>query len=140
MSATLPQFEENKETRVPVKMIAPRDLFRDNIYGTGDWDRDQVKLVPVSIAAKMFKHIDTYEPATAKEAVKSAADEVKEQVKVKPDPQEAEQELRDTIEQMNRDSAVEYAAVHYGHKIPGNASAEAARAELVSLVDRFGIQ
>lgn len=135
-------FEDNKEVRVPVRMIANRDMIRDNIYSTGEWDRDEVKLVPESVSRKLFQHTDVYAPASAEEAKASAAKMVGEDLKDtgKKQAEEAEQQLRDEIANMPRDTVIEYAATHYGQTIKGNLSAENARAALVALVDQYGVQ
>lgn len=129
-----------EEKKLPVKMIANRDYIIDHIYKTGRWDRDEIKLVPPAIAEKMVRHIDSYAAVTADEASKAKATEVKEVVKdtQKEMGDEATQALRDKVVQMSRDEAIEYAGVHYGLKIPGNTSAENARAALIQHIDLAG--
>jgi hypothetical protein len=128
--------------KLPIQMIANRDHLKDNNYGTGEWTRGQIQLVDAAVAMKMIRHTDVFVQSTAEEAAASQAKAVKTEVKnsEKQLSDEASQELRDRVGQMNRDQAIEYAAVHYGLKIRGNASVEDARAQLIQHIDLAGPQ
>lgn len=126
--------------KLPVKMIANRDFVNDSMYGTGRWERDEIKLVDPDTLKKMIRHVDVYQQVTAEEAAESKASEVETVVKKTEDDQNdaATQELRDSVSRMTRDAAIEYAAVHYGLKIPGNVSVEKARETLIQHIDLAG--
>ena len=53
-------FEAENPTRQAVKYIGRRPIYSDGLYNSGEWSKDQVKLVPLLIAAKMLKHTDVY--------------------------------------------------------------------------------
>lgn len=126
--------------KLPVQMIANRDYVNDNMYGTGRWERDEIKLVAPDVLAKLVRHTDVYKETTAEKAAEAQAQEVEAVVKKTTDEQNdaATQQLRDSVNQMPRDAVIEYAAVHYGLKIPGNASVDKARAELIQHIDIAG--
>jgi hypothetical protein len=48
-----------------VKYVGVRPTYKDGLYGTGAWAKDQVKDVPAEVAEKMFRHGDVYVPAGA---------------------------------------------------------------------------
>lgn len=126
--------------KLPVQMIANREYVNDNMYGTGRWERAEIKLVDPSVLAKLIRHTDVYKESTAEEAAEANAQKVEAIVKKTNDEQNdaATQQLRDSVNQMPRDAVIEYAAVHYGLKIAGNASLEKARAELIQHIDIAG--
>lgn len=126
--------------KLPVKMIANRDSINDSIYGTGRWDREEIKLVDPAVAARMVRHVDVYEQVTAEEAAEKKAVEVEAVVKKTEDEQNdaATQELRDSVAKMERDAVIEYAGVHYGLKIHPNTGVEKARAQLIQHIDLAG--
>lgn len=126
--------------KLPVKMIANRESVNDHMYGTGRWDRNEVKLVDPAVLLKLIRHVDVYEQVSAEEAAEAKATEVEAVVKKTEDDQNdaGTQELRDRVATMDRDTAIEYAAVHYGLKIPGNSSVEKARAALIQHIDVAG--
>lgn len=128
--------------KLPVKMIANRDSINDSIYGTGRWDREEIKLVDPAVAARMVRHVDVYEQVSAEEAAEKKAAEVEAVVKKTEDDQNdaATQELRDSVAKMERDAVIEYAAVHYGLKIHPNTGVDKARAQLIQHIDLAGVK
>jgi hypothetical protein len=147
---------------VKVQYIGRHADHKDAIYGTGNWFQGQVKLVDSGTADRMFKHFDAYvthtEDLTPPDIApidptppdpEAPVDQKLEVVDktVEKTPEEAKQEFeeavtvaKDSIRDMNRDALLEYAAVHFGQKLPGNLSRDAAHAEVSTLIDRFGPQ
>lgn len=134
--------------KVPVKMtyrneVTPTKTVKDNMYGTGEWDYNEVKLVEPAIAAKLVRHIDVYTLVTPEEAADANAVEVvvaldkgKDELDKLSDA--STQELRDRVAQMDRETARKYGAEHYKLTIPGNLSTEATRARLIQHIDIAG--
>lgn len=48
------------DKNVRMQYIGRRNPFRDPLYGTGDWEQGQIKLLSPDIAARCKKHIDTW--------------------------------------------------------------------------------
>lgn len=76
-----------------VKYVGKRGVYKDGLYGTGNWEQGQVKDVPPDAAMKMLGHPDQYQPASGEEvtgnvlvvgevASKDAIKEALERVKV----------------------------------------------------------
>ncbi|WP_156792264.1 hypothetical protein [Desulfotalea psychrophila] len=45
---------------VLVRYVGKRKLYNDSLFGTGMWEKDQIKRVPLSIATKMLVHTSVY--------------------------------------------------------------------------------
>lgn len=126
---------------LPLKMIANKETVRDSMYGTGLWAQGETKLVTPEQHTKMIRHVDVWEPGNAEDAAKTAATAVRtvaERTQAEIDA-DALSDLRDRVAVMTRDEAVEYAATHYGLKIPGNSSVEKAREELARHIEIAGV-
>lgn len=52
-----------------VKYVGHRPEYKDGMYGTGSWEKDQIKEVPDEVALKMVKHVDQYQDAGLDESV-----------------------------------------------------------------------
>lgn len=132
----------SKVQLLPIKMDhAHKERVRDSQYGTGDWLQGETKLVTPEQYAKMIRHIDVWVPGKAEDAAETAATAVRtvaERTQQQID-QEALEDLRQKVQTMSRDQVIEYAAVHYKLKIPGNSSLENARAELTRHIDIAGV-
>lgn len=126
--------------KLAIKFVANRDTYQDSVYSTGAWDRDEVKLIEPTLAAKMIRHVDVFQRVDIDEAVAKTAEQVETVVKKTQDKEndDATADLRDQVNRMTRDQAIEYAAVHYQLKIPGNASVDTARAALIQHIDLAG--
>lgn len=128
--------------RVPVKYIGRHAQTRDTIYGTGEWENGQVRLIVETTALRMFKHVDAYVPATNDEAVDAATEKTKTEVleSAKVIDEAQMQEARDSIVNMTKDQLTDYAAVHYGQKLDGRQTRDQMLAQVNQYIDRFGAQ
>lgn len=61
-----------------VKYVGLRPDYKDGMYGTGAWKKDQIKDVPVEVAVKMVKHVDQYQDAGLDEGVLVVPEGLKE--------------------------------------------------------------
>lgn len=130
-----------EQQKQPVKNIVEnREFVVDNFYGTGRWDKEQVKLVDPMVAVKLLRHNDVWANASTEEAVSAISIDVKQAVDKTKEQQEEElsQSLRDKVNTMSRDDVIDYAAVHYSMKIAGNSSVEKARELLIQHIDLAG--
>ena len=57
-----------------IKYVGDVDECRDMLYDTGIWKKDEVKLVPRTIASQMFSHPTVYAPAEKTDKVKTIID------------------------------------------------------------------
>lgn len=58
--AVMQAIESAQPVRSPIKYIGRRETYSDGLYNTGDWKKDQTKLVDVATAKQMIEHPDVY--------------------------------------------------------------------------------
>lgn len=119
-----------------VKYIGRRETHAETLYGSGTWAQGQVKVVTASLGRQLLKHRDMF--AEAEPVNASSAGEVVHAVKAGETPDEATQELRDQVQNMDKAALKELAQTRYRVKVDGRLSLTDTRAHVTLLVDRFG--
>lgn len=134
----------------PIMYIGVRERYTDGLFGTGAWERDQIKLVPKDVATKMQTHAAVYvetkvakKEVAAGESVKTS-DEV-EVVEINHPTEEKKQldqveELETQVNGMNKAALLDFAQSRFGKKLDGRTSAADARTEVIRLIHQFGPQ
>lgn len=125
------------DVHAAVKYIGARDYHADRLYGTGEWTKGSVKMVPIVIAAKMLRHPDVYADASGEVAEAEVAGE---QDATKQDAEnDQDQEARDIIASiMSKDALADYVMVNYGQKIPRTLSLDNMKSQAFQLIDQYG--
>ena len=124
-----------------VQYIGKRPEYNDGLYGTGHWTKGQIKPVHDLTAAKMFKHRDQYAPVEDAPPETAEADVLGEPQKPT-DEETAEQDLqaaRDAVALMDKDTAINYAQVHFRQQLDKRMSVENVRAKVIGLIDQYGL-
>lgn len=136
---------------VPVKYIGRRPEWNDRLYGSGLYFvTDQVRNLPHEIARRLLRHIDLFEKAEAP-VVEAATDPVSqdddtakllEQGKQEQQDQHAVQtqlqDLYDQVEQMGKDSLIEFASTKYRQNLNKRDSVATLRGQVRQFIDQFG--
>lgn len=124
---------------IKIKYVGVRPVYRENLYGTGIvFDKDQVVEVETSTAIKMLKHQDQY--------VRAEADEVAvDPVVIDPPEDKGEEEenaqtTRDTIATMDKAALESFAKVHFSVDLDKRKGLGTLRAQVVGLVDQYGLE
>jgi hypothetical protein len=121
-----------------VRYIGRRPVYKDGIYGTGIWEQDQERDIPVNIARKMAEHRDQYELMAGEvmaipEAAPSKGDKEK---------QEKENDLQTVKEQvarMDKAQLKDFAFTNFsGYKLHPSLTEANARTRVINLIDQFG--
>ena len=129
---------------VPVKYVGRRPDFFDRIYGSGlFFDQGQTRWVPAELARKLLRHADLFERGEdASEASEDDTAEILEEAARELDAkridQSAIQDLRDSVQSMDKEALSHFAGTNYRQIIDRRRSVEALRVEVLGLIDRFG--
>lgn len=137
---------------VPVKYIGPRAEWYDRLYGTGlMFSSGQTRNLPTDIARQLLRHGDLFEKAdqppfeTADgEAVTVDDDTARllEQGKQAKEDEHAVQtqlqDLYDQVEQMGKDSLIEFASTKYRQNLNKRDSVATLRGQVRQFIDQFG--
>lgn len=118
--------------------VGKRETYRDGMFGTGEWTRGETKRVHDEIAARMLRHADQYVRG-------SASDDGYVDVVGAPGPmpgpeEESSDGLRDLIAAMDKESLSDYAKVHFSTDIDKRLGVEKLRAQVLGLVDQYGVE
>lgn len=136
---------------IPVKYIGRRPEWHDRVYGTGLYfSTEQTRNLPHEIARSLLRHIDLFEKAEAP-VVEAATDPVSqdddtakllEQGKQEQQDQHAVQtqlqDLYDQVEQMGKDSLIEFASTKYRQQLSKRDSVATLRSQVRQFIDQFG--
>lgn len=137
---------------IPVKYIGRRPEWHDRVYGTGLYfSTEQTRNLPPEIARRLLRHIDLFEKAEAP-VVEAATDPVSqdddtakllEQGKQEQQDQHAVQtqlqDLYDQVEQMGKDSLIEFASTKYRQNLSKRDSVATLRGQVRQFIDQFGV-
>jgi hypothetical protein len=123
---------------IKIEYIGRHARMKDGLYGTGEWEKRQVKAVPVAIATKMLKHTDAYVESTVKAPVESVA------VAIVETEQEAGlnnvvQESIDAIQTMDIEGVKKFAEQTYNMKLDGRKGLAKLRDEAQNLIHKYGM-
>ena len=122
---------------INIAYIGRHARIKDTLYGTGEWEQGQVKVVPGDTATRMLKHTDAYvkDLATKADTVVTVVLELPEA----PDTDSAVQEAIDAINTMDVEGVKKFAESSYGQKLDGRKSVEKLRAEAQNLIHQYGM-
>lgn len=136
---------------IPVKYIGRRPEWHDRVYGTGLYfAAEQTRNLPPEIARRLLRHADLFEKGKIPAAVEAAeptnstddTDELLEQGKqAKEDEHTVQtqlQDLYDQVEQMGKDSLIEFASTKYRQNLNKRDSVATLRGQVRQFIDQFG--
>ncbi len=136
---------------IPVKYIGRRPEWHDRVYGTGLYfSTEQTRNLPPEIARRLLRHADLFEKAEIPAAVEAAeptnstddTDELLEQGKQAKEyehtVQTQLQDLYDQVEQMGKDSLIEFASTKYRQNLNKRDSVATLRGQVRQFIDQFG--
>ena len=129
---------------VPVKYVGRRPDFFDRIYGSGlFFDQGQTRLLPAELARKLLRHADLFERGEEDlEASEDDTAEILEEAARERDAQRIDQsviqDLRDSVQSMDKDALSLFASTNYRQIIDRRRSVETLREEVLGFIDRFG--
>lgn len=132
------------QSLVPVKYVGRRPDFFDRIYGSGlFFDQGQTRWIPAELARKLLRHADLFErgeedlEASEDDTAKILEESAREQDAQRID-QSAIQDLRDSVQSMDKEALSHFAGTNYRQIIDRRRSVEALREEVLGFIDRFG--
>lgn len=136
---------------IPVKYIGRRPEWHDRVYGTGLYfTTEQTRNLPPEIARRLLRHADLFEKGEIPAAGEAAeptnstddTDELLEQGKqAKEDEHTVQtqlQDLYDQVEQMGKDSLIEFASTKYRQNLNKRDSVATLRGQVRQFIDQFG--
>lgn len=136
---------------IPVKYIGRRPEWHDRVYGTGLYfTTEQTRNLPPEIARRLLRHADLFEKGEIPAAVEAAeptnstddTDELLEQGKQAKEyehtVQTQLQDLYDQVEQMGKDSLIEFASTKYRQNLNKRDSVATLRGQVRQFIDQFG--
>lgn len=127
---------------IAVTYIGHRPVYRDGACGSGlTFERGQTIAVPAQFAQKMLKHPAVYVRAEGDMAESALVIESRVPTDKEKNAEQfnREQDMRDSIGQMDKDALKVFAMTHWNVKLNGQKSAENLRAEVIQNFDRFGM-
>jgi hypothetical protein len=135
----LPSNLQTSLSHTPVTYIGKRDSYTDGTYGTKiTWNKGQTILVVNDKAVLLLKHPDQY----AEGNVDTVGLEVAPVIEKRADSLDEEglQNARDAIAVMNLTGLRDFAKTNFGGRtIPVGVNTETARAQVIGLIDQFGL-
>jgi hypothetical protein len=122
----------------PIRYIGHRPRYTEGTYGSRiEFVKGETVLVPHDLALKLLKHADVYELGADTEAPQPAIIPIPNP---NTEPDEAIQEARDLVANMDTEALVKYAATNFsGHKIDKRLSIPKMRTEVTRLIDLYGV-
>jgi hypothetical protein len=119
----------------PIKYIGHRPRYREGAYGSGvEFEKNETKLVPPELAAKLLRHPDVYVPGEEQGA------EVAHIVEKKDDDEDKAQDQRDVIAAMDKEALEAFAKTHFSVDLDKRKSVSSLRQHVINLVDQFGTE
>lgn len=127
---------------INITYIGHRPVYKDGACGSGaTFERGQTLQIPAQFAMKMLKHPGVYvkaEKAAAKSAPVVEVEDKKPNEK-RADEFNREQDMRDSIEQMDKEALKVFAMTHWRMDLDASKTVKAMRAEVSQNFDRFGV-
>lgn len=142
---------------IAVKYIGKREPWADRLYDTGlTFATEQVRNVPSETARKLLRHVDLFEQADDKaKTAKTETIDVKADDKASDDTEqvieqakttkaeklaqvEAVAELHDQVNQMTKDGLEKFAKDKFNIDLDKRSKVDDLKAEVHTLIDRFG--
>lgn len=137
------------ESTVGVRYIGRRDPFVDRLYKSGlSFVPGQARFVPPILAKKLLRHSDVFErleDVAAPQPSEPSADDTEALLAVaaqaqaeQRDEQSKLQDVRDQINQMDKDALVTFAQAQYRQEPSKRLSVEKIRGQVLGWVDQYG--
>lgn len=141
--------------QVTVKYIGRRESWSDRLYGTGlNFTTGQVRTVPAQVARNLLRHRDLFEDQSQDAAVlvvEPEADvdpvddtaallqQAQQQQQDELANQNALQDLRDRVMQMDKQTLEDFAKVSYRQEIDKRRGLGALREQVIGFIDQYGV-
>ena len=118
-----------------IQNISQRPGHADNIYGTGQWEINEIKDVPDDLAKRMIKHTDVYAKAPGKPK------DVSKVTIAPPAPDEPMQEIYDSVKNMSRDQMRDFVQTKFNLKLDMRKfpTDDSLREHALMLVNQYGV-
>lgn len=122
-----------------IKYIGHRKTYREGAYGSGIiFTQGETVSVDDDLAFKLLRHKDVYVLGDAEESTTAV---VVESSNKKDDDQEQEsQDQRDVIAAMDKGALKEFAKTYFNVDVDSRKSVENIRAQVIGLVDQYGVE
>lgn len=123
-----------------VEYIGKTEQYLDALYGTGMWEKNQIKEVVADVAKKMLEHPDQYVEADLDAMDKTAPLGPVGKITSKQEEEDSpEQQARDAVTLMGKDDLKQFVQTNFRMELDGRAGVAKMRQQAVELIDRFGI-
>ncbi len=143
--ASVPRITALPGSNVAVKYIGVRETYRDGTFGTHlVFQKGETKWVPAEKAALMFQHPSVYVPGDPKElqppvATQEAKAAVKQPLPDDLAKEQAVQEARDSIQNMDKAGLAAFIKVHFNQEIDNRLGVQKLRDQATMLLDQYGL-
>jgi hypothetical protein len=141
--------------QVPVKYIGRRDTFTDHLYGTGlVFEKGQVRNLPSELARKFLRHGDQFAENVAREGEQQIVQATEEPdqddtaakladaqklQELERDKESQLQDLKVQVNAMTKASLGQYALTNYQQKLDQSKTVAELRAQVIGMIDQFGM-
>lgn len=141
--------------QIPVQYIGRRDTFTDHLYGSGlVFEKGQVRNLPTELARKFLRHGDQFAENVAREGeaqqelAQTSVDtddtaaklaEAKKAQDEQLDKENRIQDIKDQVNVMTKKSLGEYALTNYRQTLDQTQKVDALRAQVIGMIDQFGV-
>lgn len=125
-----------------VRNISKRGAFSGSLYGAKlHFAKDEVQMLPVELAHKLFKHADVFKPAKAVKVDKTKVETETAQTEAETTTETNTQvlDMHDQIQQMDKNALEDFAKAKYGQDLDKRKSVETLRQEVGLMIDQFGV-
>lgn len=124
----------------PIKYIGRRESYIENAYGSKlVFTIGETKLVPAELASKLLMHPDVYVLGDVVTSPGFVIDEPAAKSNTEQDQANALQDIRDTINIMDKDALEQFARFHFKVDIDKRRSAVHLRQLVTQMVDQYGV-
>ena len=127
---------------IAITYIGHRPVYKDGACGSGvTFEQGQTLAIPERYAIQMLKHPSVYVQASGKDAKSAVVADVPttEEADAKAKEFHDQQDMRDTIARMDKESLKAFAQTHWRIALDGRKSAESLRAEVAQHFDQYGV-
>lgn len=124
--------------KTPIKYIGHRKSYRDGACGSSlVFKQGETLMVDDEFASKMLRHPSVYVPGDdGVEAGETRSVVVNNHVH----DENQDQEMRDAIQLMDKNSLAEYAKTHFNVSLDKRSGIESLRSQVVGLFDQYGTE
>lgn len=146
-----PSVEAVPLGHVAVKYIGRRERYTDRRYKTGlSFDRGQVRPLPLDLARRFLKHADLFERADvalvadhdetdADDDTSEALRRLQEKQRQRDDEANRVLDIKDQVQRMEASELATFAQEKFRMELDKTKPADALRADVLALIDQFGV-